>query len=747
MAENTALGAKTGTAVPVSAGDAHFFDIDAFRTRMSKCLDPANSNYALFFEALEFASDLHAGQRRKSGAPYISHPCAVAEILAREMQFRDPLLLAAALLHDVVEDVPWISIEDVEHRFGPKVAELVDGLTKLARYHLDRAALKDLTHSKIFISASRRLGVLIIKLADRLHNLRTLHFLPQTKRQRIAQETVEVYAPIAARLNLYPVKRELYHLALSFLYPKKSKKILHVMREIRNSADVAHLESSLAKLLTDNGLAAEVRTRPKGLGSYYDPLKRSLDQLYPENYVDFAIILETNDILACYTTLGLVNNTFSPIPRSLRDFIANPKTNGYRSLHIRVHLSGNNYLIKIRTAEMEEMASGGVLRAWDAQKGLSDEHWQEISELLRDIGEYGGAATQRKALIRLSESDEIYVYSPLGDIYYLPKGSIVLDFAYRIHSDLGDYCEGAVVNTVWSPMTRELKDGDTVEILTSPEPLDVDPDLEALCKTPKARTAINRHVQQSRLRFAQEVGKDILLQEIIRHRLPSSVLEGEHIRLILEVLNLKDLQELYIRIGQDLTSPQLVLYYLQSSQGLDEGSRPDAEKPHEDYEHNVISVSSLDKAIFKFARCCNPLPGQDDVIGILSERGTAFHRRDCQDVHQRHALEPQQILDVHWNTRAVWRHPLVFRIHILDQGLRDLLPCLAELPERILVQQISSALDRHDHPMVLMNVVFQSFQEARDFFGQLPAERTAIDEFAREGGPRTLQTDVCRIIS
>lgn len=714
---------------------------------MSKCLDPANSNYALFFEALEFASDLHAGQRRKSGAPYISHPCAVAEILAREMQFRDPLLLAAALLHDVVEDVPWISIEDVEHRFGPKVAELVDGLTKLARYHLDRAALKDLTHSKIFISASRRLGVLIIKLADRLHNLRTLHFLPQTKRQRIAQETVEVYAPIAARLNLYPVKRELYHLALSFLYPKKSKKILHVMREIRNSADVAHLESSLAKLLTDNGLAAEVRTRPKGLGSYYDPLKRSLDQLYPENYVDFAIILETNDILACYTTLGLVNNTFSPIPRSLRDFIANPKTNGYRSLHIRVHLSGNNYLIKIRTAEMEEMASGGVLRAWDAQKGLSDEHWQEISELLRDIGEYGGAATQRKALIRLSESDEIYVYSPLGDIYYLPKGSIVLDFAYRIHSDLGDYCEGAVVNTVWSPMTRELKDGDTVEILTSPEPLDVDPDLEALCKTPKARTAINRHVQQSRLRFAQEVGKDILLQEIIRHRLPSSVLEGEHIRLILEVLNLKDLQELYIRIGQDLTSPQLVLYYLQSSQGLDEGSRPDAEKPHEDYEHNVISVSSLDKAIFKFARCCNPLPGQDDVIGILSERGTAFHRRDCQDVHQRHALEPQQILDVHWNTRAVWRHPLVFRIHILDQGLRDLLPCLAELPERILVQQISSALDRHDHPMVLMNVVFQSFQEARDFFGQLPAERTAIDEFAREGGPRTLQTDVCRIIS
>jgi GTP diphosphokinase / guanosine-3',5'-bis(diphosphate) 3'-diphosphatase len=734
MAE-TELNGKSGLTLPVIAGDMHFFDLAEFRARMSKSLDPANADNALFFEALEFASELHAGQRRKSGAPYISHPCAVAEILVREMHFKDPVLLAAALLHDVVEDVPWMSLEDVESRFGSKVAELVDGVTKLARYHLDRALLKDLTHSKIFISASRRLGVLIIKLADRLHNLRTLHYLPLTKRQRIAMETVDVYAPIAARLNLYPLKRELYHLALSFLYPKKSKKILHLMRDLRNSPAVASLETSLSKILADSGLSGEIRTRIKGLGGYYNPLKRILDPDYPENYVDFAIILHTEEITACYKMLGLVNNNLTAIPRSLRDFIANPKANGYRSLHTRVHLSGNNYLIKIRTLEMEIWAKGGILRAWEMQKGLTDEHWQEISELLRDIGEYGGAATHRKALIRLSEAEEIYAYSPAGDIYYLPKGSIVLDFAYRIHSELGDNCEGALVNGAWTPITGRLKDGDTVEVLTSPEPLDVDTDLEALCKTPKARTAINRRLHQKRLRFAQQAGKDILLQEIVRHKFSSSVLEGENIRLILEILNLKDLQELYLHIGQDLLTPQLVLYYL-------EGHRPDESRKHGEAEapgQNTLSVSGLDKAVFKFARCCNPLPGQDHVLATLSERGVTFHHRDCHDLHERHSLLVQQMLQIHWDLGMPWRHPLTFQVQVLECGIRDLLPVLAGMPEAVRIQRITSGLDKHNKEFVSLSVTFHNFGEARKFFSQLPVEKTMVEDFGREGGPRTQQ--------
>jgi GTP pyrophosphokinase len=733
MMAETELNGKSDLTFPAIAGETHFFDLAEFRSRMSKSIDPANAGNAIFFEALEFASELHSGQRRKSGAPYISHPCAVAEILATEMRFKGPVLLAAALLHDVVEDVPWITVEDIETRFGPAVAELVDGCTKLTRYHLDRASLKDLTHSKILVRASRRLGVLIIKLADRLHNLRTLHYLPLTKRQRIAQETVDVYAPIAARLNLYPLKRELYHLALSFLYPKKSKKILHLTRDLRNSPAVASLETSLSKILAGSGISADIRTRAKGLGSYYNPLKRTLDPAYPDNYVDLIIVLHTGEITDCYKVLGLVNNNFASIPRSMRDFIANPRANGYRSLHTRVYLSGNNYLIKIRTVEMENWASGENLREWESQEGLSDEHWQEISQLLRDIGEYGGAATHRKDLIRLSESDEIYTYSPAGDIYYLPRASTVLDFAYRIHSELGDNCEGALVNGKWTPITGQLKDGDTVEILASPEPQDVDTDLEAHCKTPKARTAINRRLHQKRLRFAQQAGRDILLQEIVRHKLSSSVLEGENIRLILEILNVKDLQELCVHIGQDLVSPQLVLYYL-------EGQRFDESRKHGEAEppgRNTLAVSGLDKAVFKFARCCNPLPGQDLVLATLSERGVTFHHRDCHDLRERHSLLVQQMLQVQWDLGASWRHPMVFQIQVVEQSIRDLLPLLSGMPEAVRIQSMTGGLDKHGREFVSLSVLFHNFAETRKFFSQLPSEKTIVEDFGREDGPGT----------
>jgi len=727
------LEEKSGLPFSVITEETHFFDLAQFRGRMAKILDPAIEANAVFFDALAFASELHSGQKRKSGAPYISHPCAVAEILAREMNFKDPVLLAAALLHDVVEDIPWITLEDVESRFGLQVAELVDGCTKLTRYHLDRAALKDLTHSKIFISASRRLGVLIIKLADRLHNLRTLHYLPLTKRQRIAQETIEVYAPIAARLNLYPLKREFYHLALSFLYPKKSKKILHQMRELRNLEAIVSLEASLSGILAESGYSADIRTRLKGLGSYYDPVKRTLDSGYPENYVDFAVILHTDDITACYKVLGLINNHLTAVPRSSRDFIANPKANGYKSLHTRIHLSGNNYLVKIRTIEMERWANGGILRAWESQRGLTEDNWQEISELLRDIGEYGGAATHRKALIRLSEAEEIYTYSPAGDIYYFPRASIVLDFAYRIHSELGDNCAGAMVNGSWTPITGRLKDGDTVQIITSSEPLDVDTDLETLCKTPKARTAINRRLHQKRLRFAQQIGRDILLQEVFRHKLTSSVLEGENIRLILEILNVKDLQELYVQIGQDLVSPQLVLYYL-------EGHRPeDSRKQNgEDIGQNTLSVSNLDKAIFKFARCCNPLPGLEHVVATLSERGVTFHHRDCQDLHERHSILVQQMLQVHWDRKTVWRHPLVFRVQILEQSIREVLPILAGMPSSIGIQRIDSGRDKHNHEYVCLSAAFHNFAEAREFFDKLRDHKAIVEDFEREGEPRYL---------
>jgi GTP diphosphokinase / guanosine-3',5'-bis(diphosphate) 3'-diphosphatase len=725
-------------AFPAASGrESHFFDLERYRSRMAKYLNDDDETNGVFFRALEFAAELHKGQRRRSGAPYISHPCAVAEILARELRFRDPHLLAAALLHDVVEDVPEITLEDIVNQFDEVVAELVDGCTKLARHHLDRATLKDLTHSKIFLSASRRLGVLVIKMADRLHNLRTLHHLPKAKRQRIAQETIEVYAPIAAKFNIFPLKRELYHLALSYLYPRKSKKVLLFIHFFRNSPEFQELVQTLQKAFVDASCPMTLRPRAKGLGSYYDPVKRTLEISNTENYVDFGIILPTEDLVKCYTALGIVNTTFPPIPKTLRDFIATPKNTGYRSLHVRIHSGAQNYLIKIRTPSMDEWATYGILTEWSAQQPVSDEHWQEISELLRTIGEYGGVARQRKDLIRLSETEEMFAYSPKGDLYFLPKGSIVLDFAYKIHSELGDFCSGAMVNSEWVPLTHVLNDGDSVEILTSSEPLEVDPELETLSKTPRARSAINKKLHQKRLRYAQKVGEEILLQEIRRHGLPDEILIGEDMNFVLEFINLKDLSEVFMRVGQDLLSPHLILYYLMPPPQVSDHTAHHSALKSLPVERNILTVSELDRAIHKFARCCNPYPGEDDLVAILSERGITFHHKDCKDL-LRHDLEPQQFPDVKWNKDAVWRYPLFFHIHVFLETLHSLIPALARAPSNILIQTLESFIDKRDQPMVKMTVRFKDFSEAQRFFTCLPKNRCAVEDYGRPEGPERL---------
>jgi GTP pyrophosphokinase len=236
------------------------------------------------------------------------------------------------------------------------------------------------------------------------------------------------------------------------------------------------------------------------------------------------------------------------------------------------------------------------------------------------------------------------------------------------------------------------------------------------------------------LKFAQQIGRDILLQEIFRHKLTSSVLEGENIRLILEILNVRDLQELYVQIGQDLVSPQLVLYYL-------EGHRPDDSKKRaeEGYDQNTLSVSNLDKAIFKFARCCNPLPGQDHVVATLSERGVTFHHSDCQDLHERHSILVQQMLQVYWDPNTAWRHPLVFRVQILERSIKDLLPALAGMPTSIGIQRIDSGRDKHGQEFVYLSAAIHNFAEAKQFFDQLQGQKAIIEDFDREGGQRSVQ--------
>lgn len=697
--------------------------MENYRTYLAGYVDDNLPENEIVFTALDFAVRLHAGQKRKSNEPYIIHPLSVAQILSQDLGVRDPLILASALLHDVVEDVPDISLDDIQQEFGNVVAELVDGCTKMSLQRLDRTTLVDLTHSKLLLSSSRRLGILLIKMADRLHNIKTLEFSKKSKQRRIALETIEIYAPLAAKLNLFSLKRELFQLALPYLYPKKSKRLLNATREILNSPEVFEIQRAIRQALTDFHCSFTIRPREKSLSSYYSPVKRTLEVGNTENQVDFTVTLETDNYLDCYTALGMVANLFPPVPRTIRDFIATPKANGYQSIHIRISINAKEFLIKIRTEEMATAARQGVLSQYDINQSVGDRYAQEISELFKDIGEYGGPAHQRKDLIRLAESNEIFILTPKGDVHYLPRGSIVLDFAYRIHSNLGDYCRGAVINGDLKPLTERLKDGDKVEILTFPDTIDADPDLERLCQSPRAKSAVNKSLQKKRRRYARRIGKELLVQEIQRAGLAETFLDSESLRLFLEFKNIEDLGQMFTHIGQDLLSPQEILYYAESSR---------TKSPQPDHQPSTIRIAGLKRGIHKFSNCCRPHPGQDSIVAALSERGVAFHLQSCRSLATRHGLGPEELPRVVWDFNSQWQIPLKFDVRVRGKSLADSIMLLGLIPKGLEILQIENASNRRNIPDTLISLKLRNFKEAHDFFACFKTTAIAIKGYGRE---------------
>ncbi len=697
--------------------------MENYRTYLSGYVDDTLPENRIVFKALDFAVELHSGQKRKSNEPYIIHPLSVAQILSQDLGVRDPSILASALLHDVVEDVPGISLDDIRQNFGPVVSELVDGCTKMSLQRLDRTTQVDLTHSKLLLSSSRRLGILLIKMADRLHNIKTLEFLKKPKQRRIAQETIEIYAPLAAKLNLFSLKRELFQLALPYLYPKKSKKLLNATREILASPEVFEIQRTIRQALADFHCPFTIHPRAKSLSSYYSPVKRTLEIANTENRVDFTITLETDNYMDCYTVLGMVANLFPPVPRTIRDFIATPKANGYQSIHIRISINAKEFLVKIRTEEMAAAARQGVLSQYDIKQSVGDRYAQEISALFKDIGEYGGPAHQRKDLIRLAESNEIFILTPKGDVHYLPRGSIVLDFAYKIHSNLGDYCRGAIINGRLNPLTRRLKDGDKVEVLTYAEPIDADPDLEKLCQSPRAKSAVNKSLQKQQRRYAHQIGKEILLQAMNRIGLSEDFLESEPLQLFLEFKNIYDIDLMYTRIGQDLLSPLEILYYAEKpgNAAKNPGKQPGS-----------INVPDLIRGIHKFSNCCRPYPGQHSVVAALSERGVAFHQKECRNLDTRHSLGPEKLLHVNWNFKSQWQTPLKFDVRVRGKSLADSIMLLGLIPKGMEILQVENARNRRNVPDTLISLILKSFSEARDFFACFETASISIKGYGRK---------------
>ncbi len=597
---------------------------------------PAN----LFWRAFSYAVNAHQDQRRKSGEAYISHPCQVVRILVEEVGVRDPATLAAAILHDTVEDVEEITVSTIYQMFGSSVAAIVEGCTKISNFSGDRQSFYKLVHRKIFSQASARVEVMLVKLADRLHNLRTLSAMPKKKRQKIADETLSVYAPIARVMGLFRIKRELYELALTYKFPKQSQKALSMIRRIENSEEIRIIRGTLDSALKESALNYDLRLKAKGLWAYYDT---NLQVLVQEIEETMASTIVVDSIPDCYKALGVVHQLYPPIPGTVRDFIANPKPTGYQALHTRINIKGNNYLFKIRTPRMMQVAKNGIINEWLSFHKVPEAFAQEIRDMFRILG--SDSEVPYHDMIAASGKKEIYTYTPKGDMICLPFHSTVLDFAFKVHTEIGKHCLSAKVGTKNVDRRYILKDGDRVDIVTQDKPVDFDSEIQRLCKTPKARSELSKLFRQRRRPLNIQIGKKLVRQELKRYGIPHTVLDKPEVSEILSYFDRNSMEELYSAIGQGRLRLGEVAYEI--GHGLYDGGLI-LDTPTGAL--NQVYLNTLDPVCVKLSQCCHPIPSEKGLLALLSERGVSVHHKDCSRLKSL-KLSREDIIEIRWHLK------------------------------------------------------------------------------------------------
>ncbi|MEJ2690850.1 MAG: HD domain-containing protein [Deltaproteobacteria bacterium] len=655
-----------------------YFDIQQYCRRIEKLIGTQEGEARTFWRALSFAVDAHSGQLRKSGEAYVSHPIQVALILIEELGICDPDTLAAAVLHDTVEDVPEVTGEEIGGLFGRKIETIVDGCTKISSFIGDRKSFYQQVHRKIFSGAASEVAVILIKLADRLHNLRTMESMPRNKRQKIADETLAVYAPLAKVMGLFSMKRELYNLALTYKFPRQSQKVLTEIRQRGDNEETRSISDTLVQEMEKVWLSCTIEVRPRGLSAYFDQKRKTLTKV-PSLPVQIIIVVD--DIQSCYRALGVVNQLYPPLPRTIRDFIANPKPTGYQSLHAKANIRGNNYLFKIRTRDMQIAARNGVIREWLQKGKMPTGFEQEIREMFDILGTEDSLSYQE--VIAASEKKEIYTYTPKGDRICLPRGSLVLDFAFKVHTEVGSHCIGAMVGETKVNPEYALRDGDRVRILLSEKPVRFDPRIQQLCQSPKARSEIARLLRMRVENLANQAGTAILEQELRRCGIPLSVLDQPEFEHILSFFRLSSKGEMFRQIGTGKLRLAELVYEIRNglwpSEKLD--SKPATTR-------NRLELSSLDPVCIKLSRCCNPVPVDKGLIGLLSERGLSVHRQDCERFLSL-KLRREDIVDLSWNRKKTMVEKVQTMI-VLKAARHRILMMLGTAPEEMRLLEVIS---------------------------------------------------------
>ena len=615
----------------------------------------------LITRAFTLSLEAHKNNLRASGEPYFLHPYEVAMVVAKEIAL-DDVSIASALLHDVVEDTDF-ELKDIRAEFGDAIADIVDGATKITDIFESHEVTQAESYRKLLLSMVNDIRVILIKFADRLHNMRTLEYLPPEKRLRLAKETLDIYAPFAHRFGLAQIKWELEDLSFKHLHVEEYEKIARQLRSKRREREhyINRFVQPIRKGLIDAGLTFEVSGRPKHIFSIYNKmLKRNkpIEEIY--DLFAVRIIIDTTDNSDCFIAYSIVTEMYKPIPERFKDYISVPKKNGYQSIHTTViGPDGRMVEVQIRTKAMHDIAERGVAAHWiyKDNKSSFDKELESWTYWVREIFEQKSDETPTEILESFKLNlyqDEIYVFTPKGDLKILPRSSTPIDFAFEIHSNVGYHCIGAKVNGRIVPLNTELRSGDQVEIISSKNQTP-NPDWEQFAVTHKAKSHIRRFFREESRKKSDE-GKDAWEKKVKRRKISIS---NEEFDKFIHALKFNDAQEFYLAIAnQTIDADTLVEQYvvrLKHPVAEDAAQVPETDTLFTKFINTARDITSgisvlgmNDNFMHQYAKCCNPIPG-DDIIGFVTTgEGIKIHRKDCKNIISLRLAESARIVDVGW---------------------------------------------------------------------------------------------------
>lgn len=683
----------------------------------------------LIKSAYEFAENAHKKQKRVSGKPFIQHPLGVAIILA-ELEL-DIISIAGSLLHDVVEDTE-ITSKDIAHKFGEEIALLVDGVTKLTRLKFKtKEEHQAESLRKMFIAMAEDIRVILIKLADRLHNMRTLSHLNEKKRKEKATETLEIYAPLAHRLGIQRLKWELEDLSFRFLdhdmYYEIAKKVAANRKQREN--DMQEAIEILKSKFTDHQLEAEIYGRPKHLYSIYQKMKRKeID--FNEIYDLTAIRIIVDSVRECYEVLGMVHELWKPIPGRFKDYIAMPKSNMYQSLHTTViGPQGDPLEIQIRTPEMHRTAEYGIAAHWRYKEGKTrDESFEEKLSWLRQLLEWQKDLQEPQEFMETLKidlfEDEVFVFTPKGDVISLPRGATPVDFAYYIHTEVGHNCVGAKVNGKVKPLEYRLNNGDIVEIQTSKTSSGPSRDWLKIVKTSKARSKIKHWFKQQERDEIIERGKEMFERELKKRHIELKESEKqEELKRIASDMGKNNVEELLELIGYNQIGTQHVVNRMKI---VEENDELTLEKMKKMTHHNNkkstdkgVKVKGVENLLVRLAKCCNPVPG-DKIEGYITRgRGVSIHRYDCPNLENLIEEDRDRLIDVSWDNKREESYQVNLAIEAFNKKalLNDITTLIKE--EQVNLSSVLARTDKYNRAFIELTLELSSLEHMHDIIKKI----------------------------